>query len=451
MFLRAVCAAAALSAVPGDSGAALAAGAMDANELNHLLEDVREYLDLVKGKECDRFLSMLTDIAAENKIAHKAIGHIIEQHLLKVSTATSMLIRFRNLHAQDRRGLQADPAMKVPALMLIDSICQKVGEPYTMYFSTNIGKVRGPVFRECARLCLRPACDGWHAGTAAERNKYLYHYGTGRMQMYAAAWKTLAADSPQRQRIARWVKYHETKRLFPPSAIDAMKAAIGGQGVAEQPAAGPGGRVDPRRARAAAQPPAHASAPAGMPGATPVQPPVAPGNYGAPYHHPSFGVPPAPMLQQPWVPPGHVLQVGVPPSALPGPPIAGAGAQRDPLAQYRAAQAAQPGLPVVPHIMAPPLSTTFKGVRLQVRYAMPYPHVPTEQLVVAAAGRHALSRGTLAMRLEAAQGQCCEPWRCQALDESGALRPRCSCNALAAQKGDRGVGMRQPRARLCPG
>jgi hypothetical protein len=57
---------------------------MDANELNALLEDVRECLDLVKVGDAG-FLETLTKCATENKIAFKAIGHMIEQHLLKVT------------------------------------------------------------------------------------------------------------------------------------------------------------------------------------------------------------------------------------------------------------------------------------------------------------------------------------------------------------------------------
>lgn len=56
---------------------------MDANELNGVLEDVREFIAVLRTGE-RQYVETLTEAAAENKIAAKAIGHIIEQHLLKV-------------------------------------------------------------------------------------------------------------------------------------------------------------------------------------------------------------------------------------------------------------------------------------------------------------------------------------------------------------------------------
>jgi hypothetical protein len=56
---------------------------MDANELNALLEDVREFMAVLRTGE-RAYIDTLTATAKENKIAAKAIGHIIEQHLLKV-------------------------------------------------------------------------------------------------------------------------------------------------------------------------------------------------------------------------------------------------------------------------------------------------------------------------------------------------------------------------------
>jgi hypothetical protein len=56
---------------------------MDAAELDALLQDVRDYMVMVRGGD-KPFIDALTDIARENKPAAKGIGHIIEQHLLKV-------------------------------------------------------------------------------------------------------------------------------------------------------------------------------------------------------------------------------------------------------------------------------------------------------------------------------------------------------------------------------
>jgi hypothetical protein len=56
---------------------------MDANELSVLLEDVREYMAYV-GTGTRAFISQVTDVARENAPAHSAIGHVIEQYLLKV-------------------------------------------------------------------------------------------------------------------------------------------------------------------------------------------------------------------------------------------------------------------------------------------------------------------------------------------------------------------------------
>jgi hypothetical protein len=56
---------------------------MDANELNALLEDVRDFMAMLKTGE-RAYVDTLTATAKENKFAAKAIGHIIEQQLLKV-------------------------------------------------------------------------------------------------------------------------------------------------------------------------------------------------------------------------------------------------------------------------------------------------------------------------------------------------------------------------------
>eukprot|EP00892_Ulva_mutabilis_P003011 jgi/Ulvmu1/12710/UM095_0014.1 len=90
---------------------------MDANELSNLLEDVREFMTLVRTGE-RAFINQVTEVARENTAAHSPIGHVIEQYLLK-----------------------ADPALKIGALFCIDSICQQVGEPYVSYFSTNIAQM----------------------------------------------------------------------------------------------------------------------------------------------------------------------------------------------------------------------------------------------------------------------------------------------------------------------
>ena len=65
---------------------------MDATELNALLEDVRDTLNLVRNAEepaQSAHIQTLTEVAAENKVAYKAIGHMIEDHLLKVRAIAS--------------------------------------------------------------------------------------------------------------------------------------------------------------------------------------------------------------------------------------------------------------------------------------------------------------------------------------------------------------------------
>lgn len=56
---------------------------MDANELSNLLEDVREFMTLVRTGE-RAFINQVTEVARENTAAHSPIGHVIEQYLLKV-------------------------------------------------------------------------------------------------------------------------------------------------------------------------------------------------------------------------------------------------------------------------------------------------------------------------------------------------------------------------------
>lgn len=56
---------------------------MDANELSNLLEDVREFMTLVRTGE-RACITQLTEVARENIAAHSPIGHVIEQYLLKV-------------------------------------------------------------------------------------------------------------------------------------------------------------------------------------------------------------------------------------------------------------------------------------------------------------------------------------------------------------------------------
>ena len=64
---------------------------------------------------------------------------------------------YKAQRTQCARCLQTDPAYKIGALLLIDSICQNVGEPYVSYFSTSIGKVRKRESPRFARLCGRRA------------------------------------------------------------------------------------------------------------------------------------------------------------------------------------------------------------------------------------------------------------------------------------------------------
>ena len=62
----------------------VAAGRMDANELSDLLEDVREYMKYVATGNNSSVLDTIKNVAAENTAACSAIGHIIEQYLMKV-------------------------------------------------------------------------------------------------------------------------------------------------------------------------------------------------------------------------------------------------------------------------------------------------------------------------------------------------------------------------------
>ena len=57
---------------------------MDANELSDLLEDVREYMKYVATGNNSSVLDTIKNVAAENTAACSAIGHIIEQYLMKV-------------------------------------------------------------------------------------------------------------------------------------------------------------------------------------------------------------------------------------------------------------------------------------------------------------------------------------------------------------------------------
>ena len=184
--------------------------------------------------------------------------------------------------------------------------------------------------------------------------------------MYREVWACSTPGSKTRERLKRYVAHHRQRQIFTAAALAAMEQAVSGDAA---PAAQPAGRVDPRQRK---------------PAATPLQPPQ-PSAHARPQQHappaapeyttPSYGVPPAP----------HVAQWGMgrPPmraGGMPGPPPGFAAHHShmppDPLAQYRATQqerrppppAGAYGAPAVPQPMhVKPLSTTFQGVRLQVR------------------------------------------------------------------------------------
>lgn len=64
---------------------------MDANELSELLEDVREYMKYVATGDNPAVLENIKDVAKENTAAASAIGHIIEQFLLKVRASSGVV------------------------------------------------------------------------------------------------------------------------------------------------------------------------------------------------------------------------------------------------------------------------------------------------------------------------------------------------------------------------
>jgi methylthioribose-1-phosphate isomerase len=67
---------------------------MDANELSELLEDVREYMKHVATGENASILENIKNVAKENTAACSAIGHIIEQYLLKVRCCAHYVLCF---------------------------------------------------------------------------------------------------------------------------------------------------------------------------------------------------------------------------------------------------------------------------------------------------------------------------------------------------------------------
>lgn len=65
---------------------------MDAAELNELMEDYRENLmmQLKKPLASDATIGFLRMIAVENKVAAKSIVHVIESHLMRVSSTSAL-------------------------------------------------------------------------------------------------------------------------------------------------------------------------------------------------------------------------------------------------------------------------------------------------------------------------------------------------------------------------
>jgi hypothetical protein len=80
---------------------------MDANALSELLEDVREYMKYVATGDNPAFLDMIKNVAMENKAACSAIGHVIEQYLLKVFVRSFLLcfVCLDSFHMRVRREL----------------------------------------------------------------------------------------------------------------------------------------------------------------------------------------------------------------------------------------------------------------------------------------------------------------------------------------------------------
>ena len=277
---------------------------------------------------------------------------------------------------------QTDGANKIGALLLIDSLCQNVGEPYISYFSNSMGKVRSCVVQRCA-CCTCSVSTHFTSRTLAGLSTYLLSHtreiGHFLVQMYREVWT--CAGQTTRDRLMRWVAHHHKLQIFPPDVLAAMKAAVSDGAVQQSDA--PAGKAtrDPRRARPgpAAPPPGTALYLPAHAAAQPV-PTNAP-----PAYHPAYGMPPPQAAPPQWhaqtgygmphgsmpPPPQHMQQQHLRPQhGMPMPAQRGAPGA-DPLAQYRAAQSAYPaayGAPPAPHVpQAKPLSTTFKGVRLQVR------------------------------------------------------------------------------------
>jgi hypothetical protein len=228
------------------------------------------------------------------------------------------------------------------------------------------------------------------------------------------------------------VDYHTQKQLFPQAAIMAMQHAINPESCKQANPAPPVGRVDPRRARGYSLQAAHPSAPQGTMMAAMYRP-AAPGNepsassayFPTQPYQPSFGVPPAHTVQ-PWIAPGHIVHPGavargyVPLAQGPN----GAMAQ-DPVAQYRAAHAGNSGVgyAMPPVGMAKPLSTSFKGVRLQVRLAVCFAHSFRTRLM----GRQAVCAGSRHRRASS----MLRSWLAH---ESGHRMPAISCCCLRVRE-----------------
>lgn len=70
---------------------------MNATELSNLLEDVREFMALVRTGE-RAFINQVTEVARENTAAHSPIGHVIEQYLLKVCVCHVQRSRVGSAH-----------------------------------------------------------------------------------------------------------------------------------------------------------------------------------------------------------------------------------------------------------------------------------------------------------------------------------------------------------------
>jgi hypothetical protein len=171
--------------------------------------------------------------------------------------------------------------------------------------------------------------------------------------MFGEVWNN--SGHATRDRMKRWVQHYESRRVFAPEAIQAIRNQIEpGRALKTENAQQNVVRADPRRAKGTARP----AAPA-VP-MTPAQP--APMNTA---YCPAYGVPPPPV--QSWTP---GLQVQAPLQHLSHAQL-GFGPPPDPLQQYRAVQQQATSMATLPYQAAfvpkPPLCASFKGVRLQVR------------------------------------------------------------------------------------